>query len=756
MTSSPKRFHSGSALNPDADVYVARPEDSLLEKKLSDGSWGAVTACRTMGKTSLVYRYITVNKRLSDRQFALIDVAYEIEEPVGPDEWLQLFSECLHEKCNLARPSDLEKTKEPLGPRLATMLRKVVQLCQRPVTLFLDEIDKILDPRLTYGGKLVGAFRYVANRQAIDPGLKEFQLCTIGLRSLNELVDATDPASSPIGWRLTLDDFEVTDKTARHLTEGFNSGEKAVDLAYHILKKTHGHPSLTSLFCRDVYESGEESIGTADAIIRRYIEHQRAKPFDLVNQIRGFLTSERFPRHERFAALSTYRGLLRAVTASEEPGAPGAELLQLCGLVRERKDRLEITNEILRDCCTEKFVNQLQSEFGSPVAYTAVTPGDKPNVLLINIGGTIGMVEQEGKVKSPETVEHWLQFYPELNSLVTIHPTSIFNCDSANIFPHNWTELAEYIYERRNDGYCGVVVAMGTDTMAYVACALALAFGPQWRLPVVLTGAQAPPNTVFGDARDNLYRACRTALCNIPEVVICFGNYVFRGTRAQKKDDRGFDGFGSPSYPPLVSITGEFQVNQKYVRTVVNESGDVGDSSLKAQFSDRVVTIKQSPGLDPAYFYPLLDPETYFPQIDSDHFSYLNAAKRLKKPVEGIVFQSLGAGNVPTQVPYTFIPFIRDARSAGIPVVITNQYAVHPMDYIRYEPGATPILAGAIPVGDMTAEAAETKLRWVLAQLRDRRFGSPHERVDAVKKMMHSPVAGEIGEMREATEPSAL
>jgi L-asparaginase len=258
---------------------------------------------------------------------------------------------------------------------------------------------------------------------------------------------------------------------------------------------------------------------------------------------------------------------------------------------------------------------------------------------------------------------------------------------------------------------------------------MAFAFGPTLSFPIVLTGAQAPPNVPYGDAATNLYRACQTALQDIPEVVVCFGEYVFRGCRAQKKDDRSFDGFHSPTYPILAHITEEIQVFKE--RLLEKNKAIDGPPSLRAGFSEDVLTIRQSPGLDPRYFLPLLEEE--------------DLAKR--KPVRGVVFQTLGAGNVPTEGWPSFLGFIQKAKARGIPVVITSQYAVHSATHTRYSPGLAPIECGAIPVGDMTSEAAETKLRWILHQVRDIEYPSPSDRVADVERRMLDPYVGELNQV---------
>jgi L-asparaginase len=79
--------------------------------------------------------------------------------------------------------------------------------------------------------------------------------------------------------------------------------------------------------------------------------------------------------------------------------------------------------------------------------------------------------------------------------------------------------------------------------MAYTASAVAFSLGEQLRFPVVFTGAQTTPDVLHGDARINLNRACRVALQSIPEVVIAIGTKVLRACRAQKIDDKDFEGF---------------------------------------------------------------------------------------------------------------------------------------------------------------------------------------------------------------------
>jgi L-asparaginase/Glu-tRNA(Gln) amidotransferase subunit D len=179
----------------------------------------------------------------------------------------------------------------------------------------------------------------------------------------------------------------------------------------------------------------------------------------------------------------------------------------------------------------------------------------KPRICLIYTGGTIGMIKDGDTLRPPDHAEDFLRLAPELDHIASIKFVALMNKDSSNMNPADWTLIANAVYERRNDGYDGFVIAHGTDTMHFSASAVALALGNQLSFPVVFTGAQTIPEVPHGDARVNLLRACKVATTDIAEVVIAFGEYVFRGCRAQKKDERRFDAFESPAEFPLATIT---------------------------------------------------------------------------------------------------------------------------------------------------------------------------------------------------------
>src|ERR1700722_4017921 len=168
-----------------------------------------------------------------------------------------------------------------------------------------------------------------------------------------------------------------------------------------------------------------------------------------------------------------------------------------------------------------------------------------PKVCLIYTGGTIGMIRENNVLKPPVDPSSFSQIAPEIDEIAKLDFVQLLNKDSSNMTPSDWTTIAKAVHSRMPPkfGYKGFVIAHGTDTMHFSASAVPFEFGPNLNMPIVFTGAQTDASVLHGDARINLVRAVRVALEPIAEVVISFGDYVFRGCRTQKRDERRFNAF---------------------------------------------------------------------------------------------------------------------------------------------------------------------------------------------------------------------
>jgi len=353
----------------------------------------------------------------------------------------------------------------------------------------------------------------------------------------------------------------------------------------------------------------------------------------------------------------------------------------------------------------------------------------KPRICLIYTGGTIGMVRerkgQEYVLRSPEDPSEFLRYLKaeeEVRELAELDFVDLLNKDSTNMVPADWTKMAQAVYQRLEQDYRGFVIAHGTDTLHFSASALAFAFGERLNLPIVFTGAQTIPAVAHGDARVNLLRAVKVACEDLAEVVVAFGEYVFRGCRVQKKDARRFDAFESPAEFPIGHITEEVRLTTGRVRARRGRSEPL---EFRPWFSDGLVHFSLIPGLEPEALRPVLRSER----------------------CKGVILQSFGAGNVPNAGGYSFKGFIREAVALHKPVIITSQFPADSTFVSPYTPAREALEAGAIPTGDMTNAAATAKLRWVLHQTQvaiDAGNLAPARKLARVKEMMGKVYVGEM------------
>ena len=106
----------------------------------------------------------------------------------------------------------------------------------------------------------------------------------------------------------------------------------------------------------------------------------------------------------------------------------------------------------------------------------------------------------------------------------------------------------------------GFVIVHGTDTMAYTASTLSFIL-ENLNKTVVLTGSQIPIAELRNDAVDNLLGSLLVAgIYLIPEVVVFFGNKLFRGNRSTKESSLNIEAFNSPNIDPLAVFGVSFNI----------------------------------------------------------------------------------------------------------------------------------------------------------------------------------------------------
>jgi len=314
----------------------------------------------------------------------------------------------------------------------------------------------------------------------------------------------------------------------------------------------------------------------------------------------------------------------------------------------------------------------------------------------------------------PFDFTHLLENVPKIKKLgYDINHVQPFEpIDSSDIDIPHWQEIARTI-ARNYDAYDGFVVLHGTDTMAYTASALSFML-ENLHKPVIITGSQLPIGEVRTDGEENLITALQIAAATdsrgeaiVQEVAILFENYLWRGNRATKSSADNFNAFRSNNYPPLATIGLEIEYN-----------------------TDALIHDRLRRPLNARY---AMDPNvgcvTIFPGMSRQMLTHILEVPGLK----AVVIRTYGAGNAPTGS--WFLDSVREAADRGLVIVNVTQCVNGGVDAKRYQTGSALSKAGALSGGDITFEAAITKLMFL--------FGLGLS-AEAVKKYVSTALCGEI------------
>jgi len=316
------------------------------------------------------------------------------------------------------------------------------------------------------------------------------------------------------------------------------------------------------------------------------------------------------------------------------------------------------------------------------------------SVMLIYSGGTLGMVfDEDAQTLVPFDFEQILLQIPEINKFNFNLSVTSFNklIDSANVQPSHWISIASVI-EENYEQFHGFVVVHGTDTMAYSASALSYLL-EDLNKPVIFTGAQLPIGAIRTDARENLITALEIAAARrdgrpvIPEVCIFFNNKLLRGNRAKKVESAQFRAFESKNYPALATCG----IKIDYDFNVIKPFQPYSKLKVYKKMESRVTILKLFPGISKETVDAVL-------QIDG---------------LKGVVLETYGSGNALTSD--WFIDSLRKAIDSGISIFNVSQCNGGTVIQGRYETSKHLQEIGVLSGGDLTTEAAITKLMFLLA-----------------------------------------
>ncbi len=372
----------------------------------------------------------------------------------------------------------------------------------------------------------------------------------------------------------------------------------------------------------------------------------------------------------------------------------------------------------------------------------------KQKILILSTGGTIACSESAQGLVPTVAAKDILALLPSaMDGDFQLTFLELFQMDSSSIGPSHWLSIAEVI-DRRYGEFDGFVITHGTDTMAYTASALSFLLAGR-KKPVVLTGSQLPASAPGSDAADNLKTAFLAFYTPLSGVMIAFCGRLIRGCRASKLRTQSFCAFESINAAPLADFSkkatqteGGYQPPESGCRSLTESFPS--PKAFDAALDNTACCSTSSP--EAAVFRTAAaqeDSDPRYPLRLDSHVALLKLTPGMppafltaiaQSGLHGIVLELFGAGNFPSE-DEALMNALHGLAKRDIVFVTKSQCPFEPCDSQVYAAGQALSFLRPICAGDMTAEAALTKLMWALGQSR---------KPERVRQLFFTNLAGEI------------
>ena len=164
------------------------------------------------------------------------------------------------------------------------------------------------------------------------------------------------------------------------------------------------------------------------------------------------------------------------------------------------------------------------------VVMSAAVMAQKPRVRIIAAGDTIAGVSASSTGSAYGAGQAGILSLTEAvlqgKGIANVTGGQLANTDSQDMNDEVWLKLVKRVDDLLNrEGYDGVLITHGTDTMEDTACLLSLTVHSD--KPVVLVGAMRPSTVAFADGPANLYNGVCTPVDLSSEghgVAVCMKN----------------------------------------------------------------------------------------------------------------------------------------------------------------------------------------------------------------------------------------
>ncbi|MFA6253795.1 MAG: asparaginase domain-containing protein, partial [Candidatus Paceibacterota bacterium] len=346
-------------------------------------------------------------------------------------------------------------------------------------------------------------------------------------------------------------------------------------------------------------------------------------------------------------------------------------------------------------------------------------------ILVISVGGTFYMEANPENALTPTKRPLGDLFslkFKNLDRLVSLDYIELFNLDSTDIEHFHRAELAKVIAKYLSE-YDGFVVLHGTDTLAYTASAISyMLLGID--KDVILTGAQKP-GYGSSDFDRNFIKSIKVILARLaqpkqsrvsPGVKVAFGDKLMIGTTVIKEDEHGINAFAPIEKHQLAG-----KINATMDLYDVNKNVKKRDFSLVHKFSQEVAYFECINGIEAKQFENIIE----------------------NPRVKAVLIGGYDGGNMPLYMKYYIATAVNSYHK---PVAFISHSDNGVAEITAIGRIGEFVKAGAIALGDMIKESAYQKLCFAVGLADNYKGIDVKEKVELVRKIMHTNLAGEISD----------
>ena len=286
---------------------------------------------------------------------------------------------------------------------------------------------------------------------------------------------------------------------------------------------------------------------------------------------------------------------------------------------------------------------------------SVVVYAQKPKIRIIATGGTIAGVSASATSSAYGAgqvgIQTLIAAVPQIKDLADVSGEQLVNIGSQDMNDEVWLKLAKRINQLlNNEGYDGVLVTHGTDTMEETAYFLSLTVHSA--KPVILVGSMRPSTAISADGPANLYNGVAALVDPSSKghgVMACMNNELFEAKALIKTHTTDCATFKGGLYGEVGYV---YNGKPVYLHKSVSKQG------LTSEFN--VDNMTSLPKVGIVYGYANCSPLPMQAFVDN-HF-------------DGIVLAGVGDGNFYKDV---FDVAVK-AQNAGIQIVRSSRVPTGP------------------------------------------------------------------------------